>query len=264
MELICFIFGSLFRVIFGEFMSGIRLCNENLQALIDCSQFIVHVKKLQSDLNSALNARFLVVANLGVRGFIAEGEEIEVAAAVVTDDAGGGKWGMQSVYMPSVHLSQVDELILFLNKGASKGLEKNSANYVFSMTDAYEDISFKAAISGEPVVAERESPESIRLTLSGDEGFSFEGLLLRVQSVMFEDILECPGQEVNMPAGSGVVVSLHVTFETAVADLYLNELSHPYESTDFVIWNDFKITLLEVEGYNKPIVHLKVDALSRG
>lgn len=98
------------------------------------------------------------------------------------------------------------------------------------------------------------------VTLKLSDKIDFEGLELLLTDIIFEDIAECPGNAAY-PAGSGVVVYFKLSYKTQSEDLLLNELSEPYGSKNSLVWENFKINLLEVIGYNNPMVKFKVEKI---
>ena len=96
--------------------------------------------------------------------------------------------------------------------------------------------------------------------LNTDEAIEFQDLNLLLTDIIFEEIIECPGDD-SMPSGSGVVVFFQASNNNKSEDISLNVLSQPYESTSSVIWDKYKITLVKVVGYNKPSVTINIDVL---
>jgi len=103
---------------------------------------------------------------------------------------------------------------------------------------------------------------SKRIQLQAKQSIEFEGLILKLESFTFEEIAEVPGNE-NMPAGSGVVVSIEINDGLNSEGITLNELSKPYESKSFIIWKKYKINLLEVKGDTQASAQLKIELLKR-
>ena len=102
--------------------------------------------------------------------------------------------------------------------------------------------------------------EKKEFELKVEQSITFKGLELRLTGVVFEEILGHP-TDLSMPAGAGVVVHLSVKSADGSQEINLNELSSPYKSKSFVTWKNYKISLVEVSGYNSTLVKIGLEIM---
>ncbi|MCP3926488.1 MAG: hypothetical protein GY714_28335 [Desulfobacterales bacterium] len=89
----------------------------------------------------------------------------------------------------------------------------------------------------------------------------FEKLTLKVTDVIFEEVEPEPDSD-SYPEGSGVNVYLLVKSGGESKKITLLEITKPYESILSKEWKNYRFKLLEVTGYQNPVVKLSIQQLN--
>ena len=123
-------------------MSGMKLKEIDLEALVKSPCYIVHAKKAEifesKNTKDELFYHFIILENLGMRVKIEEGISIKVRALKLIKEIPSNKWGIRKSYQASVKLEDENELILFLSK------EKDTYGFVYE--GSFEGIEKKEVI----------------------------------------------------------------------------------------------------------------------
>lgn len=102
-------------------------------------------------------------------------------------------------------------------------------------------------------------PESVLIKLHGGERATLpEGLCIKLDSIMFEEIIAHPDNEAMYPAGSGIVIQVTLSDGIDSVSATFNELSDGYTSARSFAWKHYRLELTRIEGYNNALVSFKV------
>ncbi len=86
-----------------------------------------------------------------------------------------------------------------------------------------------------------------------------DGLSIKLDSIVYEEVIAQPDNEAMYPGGSGILVNVSVSDGTDSATATFSEMSEPYSSARSFTWKHYRLELTGIAGgYNNAQAELKV------